>query len=180
MSNFVNIKHADWQQAFESGMRSAGTFRAQSNMVIMGAVALFWANSKNIAYLNSALQYAAAYRGIRVEAVKGFLVYFTGAKYDRDNGKFSKGGKKAAMPAEFLDLQSWVDWANDKAPERKFDAVSDEKAIIKTLERKIDSARDALQKVRAAEEPDQDAENMILEHIAKTEQLKTAAEQLYN
>lgn len=184
--NFDTLNHADWSHAFEMGMKSASTFRQQSNLVIMGAVALFWKNSKNTAYLNSALQYANAYRGIRVEGVKGFIVHHTGAKYDSKADKFAKAGSMKECPKSFYDLESWVDWANEKAPERKFDAVKDEQSILKTLERKLDTARDALGTLRNAAESDDDtdldtvAEAMILQHIEKTEQLFKAAQSLYN
>lgn len=180
MTDFHKISHADWSYAFEQGMRSASTFRRQSNLVIMGAVALFWANSKNISYLNSAIQYAQAYKGIRVEAVKAFLVNFTGAKYSSKDGKFLKAGKGKALADGFYKLESWVDWANENKPEPKFDAIKDEKSILATLERKLDAARDALKVVRDAEELDVDAEGMILAHIAKTEELYKAADSLYN
>lgn len=180
MTDFTNISHAVWAEALESGMRSAGTFRAQSNMVIMGAVALFWTNSKNISYLNNALQYGHAYRGLKVEGIKRFFVYFTGAKFDNASGKFVKGGKKKCMPIEFGGLAHFDDWVKEKAPERKWDAVSDEKAILKALERKLDTARDALNTARSFDEPDQDAINMITSHIGKTEALLDAARTLYN
>lgn len=183
MFNF-NLSHADWQAAFNDGMKNAGTFRAQSNLVIMGAVALFWRNSKNTGYLNSAIQYANAYRGIRVEAVKAFLVHFTGAKFDKDLGKFVKAGKLKAIRDGFDTLESWVDWANAAKPEEAFDAkksiLGDEKAIIAMLQRKLDAARDALKLVRESDEPDTDAEAMILAHIEHTEALKAQAVTLYN
>lgn len=180
----ANISHADWSHAFEQGMRNASTFRRQSNLVIMGAVVLFWKNSKNISYLNSAVQYATAYRGIRVEAVKAFLVHFTGAKFDKELGKFVKAGKLKAIRDGFDKLDSWVDWANAEKPEEAFDAKKliegDEKAIIKMLERKLDAAREALTEVRSADEIDTDMEAMILNHIAHTEALKVQAVSLYN
>lgn len=178
---FDNITHAEWSLAFETGMRSAGTFRAQSNLVFMGAVALFWRNSKNISYLNSAIQYAEAYRGIRVEAVKKFLVHFTGAKYD---GKFVKAGKLKACREGFDELESWLDFADREAPEVKFDAIklvqADEKAVLRLLEKKLDAARDALTKVRSADSVDTVAETLILNHIAHTESLKAMAASVYN
>ncbi|MBT8450073.1 MAG: hypothetical protein KJO69_10305 [Gammaproteobacteria bacterium] len=180
MTDFANISHAVWAEAFESGMRSAGTFRAQSNMVIMGAVALFWTNSKNIHYLNNGLQYAQAYRGLKVEGIKRFFIHFTGAKFDNATNKFVKAGKKKAMPIEFGKLEHFDDWVKEKAPERKWDAVADEKAIIKALERKLDTARDALTTARGVEEVDEDSVNMILSHIGKTEALLDAARTLYN
>lgn len=194
----ANISHADWSHAFEQGMRNASTFRSQSNLVIMGAVVLFWKNSKNISYLNSALQYAGAYRGIRLEAVKAFLVHFTGAKFEKGpekfdsvsgklvkaSGKFVKAGKLKAIRDGFDQLDSWVDWANAKKPEPAFDAKKliegDEKSIVKMLERKLDAAREALTKVRSAEEVDTDMEAMILNHIAHTEALKGQAVAMYN
>lgn len=183
----MNISHADWSHAFEQGMRHASTFRRQSNLVIMGAVALFWNNSKNISYLNSALQYATAYRGIRVEAAKAFLVHFTGAKFDKTAGKFVKAGKLRVIREGFEELDSWVDWANAEKPEPEFDAkalvAADEKAIIRMIEKKLDAARDALAEVRnvaEGEEVDADMEAMILNHIAHTEVLKGQAISLYN
>ena len=180
----MNISHADWSKAFEAGMRSASTFRQQSNMIIMGAVVLFWKNSKNISYLNSAVQYATAYRGLRVEGVKAFLVHFTGAKFDKELGRFVKAGKLKAIREGFENLDSWVDWANAEKPEEAFDAKKlidgDEKAIIKMLERKLDAAQEALTEVRSADEIDADMESMILNHIAHTEALKGQAIALYN
>lgn len=179
-----NISHADWQQAFESGMRSAGTFRAQSNLVFMGSVVLFWKNSKNISYLNSAIQYADAYKGIRVEAVKAFLVHFTGAKFDKAAGKFVKAGKLKAIREGFDTLNTWVEWANAEKPEAAFDAKKlvemDEKAVIRLLEKKLDAARDALREVRSADTVDADMESLILSHIDRTEALKAQAVALYN
>lgn len=183
MTDFTNISHADWSHALDMGLKSASTFRRQSDLVIRGAAVLFWANSKNVAYLNSALEYATAYRGIRVEAAKAFLSNFTGAKYDRETGKFVKGGKMKALDVSIYTLDHWVDWANEKRPEPKFDAMKDEQAILKTLERKLDAARDALAAVRTVEpgdEVDELAEAMLLKHIDKTEGLYAAAQTLYN
>lgn len=180
----MNLTHADWAFALEQGMRSASTFRRQSNLIIMGAVVLFWNNSKNIAYLNSAVEYAKAYRGIRVEAVKAFLVHFTGAKFDRDAGKFVKGGKLKAMREGFETLDTWLDWADKEKPEPEFDAkkliATDEKAVIRMLERKLDAAKEALALVEGEDEPDQDVIEMLQEHIAHTENLKAQAQAVYN
>ena len=183
MFNF-DLTHADWQGAMTDGMRNALTFRSQSNTIIMGAAILFWRNSKNVSYLNAGLQYVTAYKGLPVEGAKAFFVHFTGAKFDKELGKFVKGGKKKELPAEFMALEHWADWVKANRPEQPFDAKklvqSDEAAIIRVLEKKLDAARDALKTVRSADELDTDTEAMILAHIAHTEALKAQAVTLYN
>lgn len=171
------LSHAEWHSSLTDGLRNALTFRTQSNIVIMGAVLLFWKNSKNIWYLNSALKYANAYRGIRVEGVKGFIVNFTGAQFDKKVGQFVKAGKKKALPADIYQLENWVDWADRNRPMTPFDASKDEAAIIRTLQRKLDSAKTALAVIDATDEL---STGMLMAHIQKTENLLGQAKVLFN
>lgn len=156
-----SITHAEWQAAFDKGMQGAGTFRAMSNQVIMGAVVLFHRHSKQIAYLNSALQFAHAYRGLREKAALSFLKHFTGATVK--DGKFVKGGKLKGdeltkRGEEFSQLGSWVDWANENAKETKaWNPVADEKAIIRSLEKKLEKAQEEIAKLQAEKAQLEDA-----------------------
>lgn len=183
--DFTKITHADWESAYNAGMEHATTFRAQSNLVIMGAVGLFWAHSKNIAYVNKGLAYAAAYRGLRVEAVKGFFRHFTGAVFDKGKGEFVKGGKAKAIPAEFADLENWVDWADREKPEPKFDASKDANGLVKSIERKLCNAQDALVALESdAELEDSEVDpldvEMLQRHVERTKSLLDNARTLYN
>lgn len=142
MSFDINtVNHADWTQAKDDGLAYAQTFRQQSNMVIMGAAVLFFQNSKNIAYLNGAVQYARAYKGLRNNAVIAFLATMTGAKFDKEQGEFVKTSKKVkALPEAFYELDNWVDWADREKPEPEYDAAKVEKSLYNTIKRKFDAA----------------------------------------
>ena len=124
-----NITHNQFMTTFEKEMRGNYAANQAQEIIIMGAVALFWEHSKNIAYLNHAMQYARGRRGIRVNAVKAFIVAFTGAVY---KGKGFTGGGRAMkkLPNLFFFFDSWTEWADDNAAEPTYD----HKAFVLKLE----------------------------------------------
>lgn len=125
----MNINHETFMKAFTNEMRGAYSHNQNQELIILGAVSLFWQHSKNIAYLNHAMQYARAVRGVRVNAVKAFLKGFTGAVYKKDS--FIGGGRKMKeCPESFNSLQSWLDWADKEAVEPSYD----HKAFVLKLE----------------------------------------------
>ena len=142
------ISQADWKNAVDSGMQYASTFTEQSNTVLMGAVALFWRNSKNTSYINDAYNYAKAYRGLRTNAARSFLTHYTGAKFDEKADKYIGGGKKKACPADFFKMSSWLEYADKKAAEPDYDSGKVEKQFLKTLERKLEGAKAAHEKAK--------------------------------
>ncbi len=130
----MSITHTQFTQAFQTEMR--GNFHANANQetIILGAISLFWEHSKNIDYLNSAMQYARSRSGIRVNAVRAFLLEFTGAVYTKKDG-FRKGGKKEALPAKFHDIRSWLDWANDNAQEPEYNLAKQQLKVVAMLQK---------------------------------------------
>lgn len=142
MSFDINsVNHADWTNAKEEGIAHAVTFREQSNYVLMGAVVLFFANSKNIAYLNGAVSYVRAYRGLRNNAAIAFLSTMTGAKYDKEKGEFVKTSKRVkAIPDAFYQLENWVEWADREKPEPEYDLSKQEKSLYNAIKRKHETA----------------------------------------
>jgi hypothetical protein len=135
-----NITHNLFMSTFTHEMRGAYQSNVNQEVIIMGAISLFWEHSKNIAYLNHAMQYARAHRGVRVNAVKAFLKEFTGAVWKKDS--FTGGGRKLKeLPEEFNKLQSWLDWADVEAKEPAYDHKLFVLSIEKYLTKKQEEAK---------------------------------------
>jgi len=115
--------------ALEAGHAAIRSLKKVDNIIIMGAVELYFEHSKQISYLNKALDYAQSFRGYRKEACKNFLATFSGAKFDKDTKVFTKGGKIKVANDEFNNMDSWLDWADLNHAEKAFDPES----IVKRL-----------------------------------------------
>jgi hypothetical protein len=136
----LNITKSEFYStlAVEMGKNSISNYNQE--LLIMGAVQLFWEHNKNIAYLQDALRFAQNRNGVRVNAVKAFLTHFTGATYSNKVGvkNFIKGGKLKEMGDklhnEFVGLDSWLSWANDKAPEPEYNLAKQQLKVIAFLQ----------------------------------------------
>ena len=141
----MNITHNGFMSVYNREMRKSEALNANQELLILGAVALFWEHNKNIAYLNYAMNYARARSGMRVNAVKAFLTHFTGARYSEKGDKknqFVKGGKMEAMPIEFGTLNSWLAWADEKAAEPEYDLAKAQLKVISFLQKEKKKAKE--------------------------------------
>lgn len=135
----MQITHKQFMDTFTHEMRGMYQSNINQEVIILGAVSLFWQHSKNIAYLNHAMQYARASRGIRVNAVRAFLSHFTGAVWKKD--KYIGGGRKLKeCPEEFNNLNKWTEWANEHAAEPAYDHKAFVMSIEKYLSKKKEEA----------------------------------------
>lgn len=125
----IHYTHNEFMQAVTRQRASALANNLDTETIIMGSVQLYYEHKKNIAYLNHALSFARSKNGMRVNAVKSFLSHFTGAKLK--GNEYIKAGDSNTIPAEFESLGSWVEWADQKAPEPTYD----HKAMVLSLER---------------------------------------------
>ena len=136
------ITHGQFTSVFHKEMRSNHEANQNQEVLIMGAVQLYFEHNKNIAYLNHAMQYARGRRGIRVNAVKAFLVHFTGAVYKKGSD-FTKASKKVNEAAEgFEMLSSWVEWADENAKEPEYNLAMHQLKVINFLQREKKLAQD--------------------------------------
>lgn len=120
---------------FTREMRANFAANVNQEIIIMGAVQLFWKHSKNVSYLNSALQYARGRKGIRVNAVRAFLETFTGAVFHKKDD-FVKGGRKVPeCPPEFFELDSWLDWADKNAQEPEYNLAKHQLKIVQMFQK---------------------------------------------
>lgn len=115
----TQITLATFQIAVKSFKARSKKHNELEEIVVMGAVQLFWEHQKNIAYLNQAMAAARSYKGLRVNAIKEFLTHFTGAVMVK--GVYTKGGKMEKCPSAFNALKSWLEWANEHAAEQTYD-----------------------------------------------------------
>ncbi len=147
------ISHGVFTTIFNSEMQSSYEANKNQEALILGAVFLFWKHNKNIAYLNSAIQYARGRRGIRVNAVKAFLIQFTGAVYKQGKG-FTKAGRKLKdMPEEFAALNSWLDWADKNVQEPEYNLAKQQLKVVSFLQHQK----------KVAQENNQDSMTVMLE-----------------
>lgn len=131
----ITISHGLFTNTFNKEMQNNHHANKAQEILILGAVKLFWEHNKNVAYLNSAMQYARGRRGIRVNAVRAFLMHFTGAVY-KQGKDFTKAGKKVKeMPEGFDLLTSWLGWANEHAKEPEYDLAKQQLKVISMLQR---------------------------------------------
>lgn len=139
------ITHNAFMSVYNREMRKNEVLNNNQELIILGAVALFWEHNKNIAYLNYAMNYARARSGMRVNAVKSFLTHFTGARYSEKGDKknqFVKGGKMEAIPNEFEGLTSWLDWADEKAAEPEYDLAKAQLKVVHFLQKEKKRAKE--------------------------------------
>jgi hypothetical protein len=131
--------HEEFYRVCARQIAGANAANLDREIVVLGAVELFWEHKKNVAYLNRAMQVARSVRGLRVNAVRAFLTAMTGAKWKGD--AFIKGGDMAACPDEFAGLGSWTDWANEKAAEPEYDAAKAVAALAAIMHKRAEIAR---------------------------------------
>ena len=132
--------HEEFMAAYARQMSTALQDSIDNDTIIMGAVSLFWTHSKNIAYLNDAMNFTRAKKGMRLNAVKAFLTAFTGAVFKK--GQYVGGGKVKDFPlqADFQGLGSWVDWANENAKEPTYDRKAMVLSLVRAIDRDINKA----------------------------------------
>lgn len=129
----LKVNHSQFVQAFTRQMQGAYQGNQDQETIILGAIQLYWKHSKNISYLNDALQYARGRKGIRVNAVRAFLETFSGAVYKGD--KFTGAGRSTKeCPENFHDLESWLEWANEKAQEPEYSLPKQQLKVISFLQ----------------------------------------------
>jgi len=145
------ITHGIFTDTFKKQMQLNYAANQAQEILILGAVFLFWKHNKNIAYLNSAMQYARGRKGIRVNAVRAFLINFTGAVF-KQGKDFTKAGRKMSeCPEGFAMLSSWLEWADANAQEPEYNLAKHQLKIVNMLqhEKKLaeDNGQDAMVKV---------------------------------
>ena len=128
------ISHGEFTSVFHKEMRSNLEANKNQEVLILGAIQLYWEHNKNIAYLNNAMQYARGRRGIRVKAVRAFLAHFTGAVFKQGSDFVKAGRKVKEMPEGFEMLSSWLDWADEHAPEPEYDVAKQQLKVISFLQ----------------------------------------------
>jgi len=122
-------------------------------IVISGAVALYWQHNKNTAYLEKGMMIAKAHKGLRVNAVKSFYTHFTGLKSKKDGTYGKVSDHKTALESfdavqteamgdvaeityrqAFESLSSWQGWIDANAQEPQYDHKAAFLSLVKQLE----------------------------------------------
>ena len=146
---YKHISHGQFTSVFHKEMRSNHEANENQEVLILGAVQLYWEHNKNIAYLNNAMQYARGRRGLRVNAVRAFLENFTGAVF-KQGSDFTKAGRKVKeMPEGFAILSSWLDWADANAQEPEYNLAKQQLKVISFLQHQKKIAQDHGENVMA-------------------------------
>ena len=151
----LNFNHNQFMAAAKELKLNMSNHNTNLEIVVSGAVALYWQHNKNTAYLEKGMMIAKAHKGLRVNAVKSFYAHFTGLKAKKD-GTFGKVSdhKNAleifdAVQSEltvdgelvvttyrqaFEGLNSWQSWIDANAQEPQYDHKAAFLSLVKQLE----------------------------------------------
>jgi hypothetical protein len=131
----MNVTHSQFMSAFTRQMQGNYAANQDQEIIILGAVDLYWTHSKNVSYLQHAMQYARGRKGIRVNAVKAFFDAFTGAVFDKEKNTYAKSGRAMKeCPNDFKGLASWLEWADKEAAEPEYNLIKQQLKVIQFLQ----------------------------------------------
>lgn len=113
------------------------------NAIILGGAQLYFEHKFNTGYVERAMQVVRNMSGIRVNAVRAFFVALTGVNIPkRATGKPLKKGTLTEAPQALLELDDWLQWADEEAAEPAYDHKAVQLKLVKYLEKQQENATD--------------------------------------
>lgn len=133
----ITYTHKEFNAAYSRLRNSANQSNLDFNALVLGGAQLYFEHNHNTAYLERAMLVARNHKGLRVNAVRAFLVAMTGVRIpNKANGAPLKKGDYEEEPEILQAITDWTEWANENAKEPEYNHKAAVLTLTKYLEKR--------------------------------------------